>query len=126
MRVGITPGDGGAWLLPRAIGLARASEMAFTGQPIDAETALAWGLVSQVVEPERLLQAANELADRVASNPPQVLRMTKRLLREGQHQSLESHLELSAAMQALAHHTHDHQEAVDAMLAGRPPRFTGR
>ncbi|OZE86166.1 enoyl-CoA hydratase [Rhodococcus sp. 15-649-1-2] len=126
VKVGIIPGDGGAWLLPRAIGMARASEMAFTGEAIDAATALEWGLVSQVVEPGDLLGAAHALADRVAANPPQVLRMTKKLLREGQHQSLESLLELSAAFQAVAHTTADHAEAVDAMLSRRDPRFSGR
>ncbi|OZD11802.1 enoyl-CoA hydratase [Rhodococcus sp. 06-156-3C] len=126
VKVGIIPGDGGAWLLPRAIGMARASEMAFTGEAIDAATALEWGLVSQVVGPGDLLGAAHALADRVAANPPQVLRMTKKLLREGQHQSLESLLELSAAYQAVAHTTADHAEAVDAMLSRRDPRFSGR
>jgi enoyl-CoA hydratase/carnithine racemase len=126
VRVGLIPGDGGCWLLPRAIGMARACEMAFTGEPIDAHIALDWGLVSQVVEPDALLDAAHRLAARVCANPPHVLRMTKRLLREGRHQSLESHLELSAAMQAAAHHTEDHQEAVAAVLDRRPPAFTGR
>lgn len=125
VKVGIIPGDGGAWLLPRAIGLSRACEMAFTGDAIDAATALAWGLVSHVVAPDQLMDAALALARRITVNPPDVLRMTKKLLREGQHSSLESLLELSAAMQALAHHTRDHQEAVDAMLARRAPVFTG-
>ncbi|MEU1545591.1 crotonase/enoyl-CoA hydratase family protein [Nocardia sp. NPDC005745] len=126
VKVGLVPGDGGAWLLPRAIGMARACVMAFTGEPIDAVTALDWGLVSQVVEPSALSDAAHRLAARVCANPPQALRMTKRLLREGAHQSLESLLELSAAMQAVAHHTEDHHEAVSAMLDRRPPRFAGR
>ncbi|WP_406270082.1 crotonase/enoyl-CoA hydratase family protein [Nocardia sp. NBC_00881] len=126
VKVGLIPGDGGSWLLPRAIGMARACEMAFTGEPIDAHTALDWGLVSQVVEPDALLDAAHRLAARVSANPPHVLRMTKRLLREGQHQGMESHLELSAAMQAAAHHTEDHREAVAAMLERRAPDFTGR
>lgn len=125
-KVGIIPGDGGAWLLPRAVGMARASEMAFTGEPIDAATALDWGLVSAVVEPGALLDAAHALAARVAANPPQVLRMTKKLLREGQWQSLESLLELSAALQAIAHQTDDHHEAVAAMLERRAPEFKGR
>ncbi|MFE5707571.1 crotonase/enoyl-CoA hydratase family protein [Rhodococcus koreensis] len=126
VKVGIIPGDGGAWLLPRAIGMARASEMAYTGEAIDAQTALEWGMISAVTEPEHLLTAAHELASRVSANPPHVLRMTKRLLREGQHQSLESILELSAAMQAVAHHTEDHHEAVGAMLERRAPQFSGR
>jgi len=126
VKVGIIPGDGGAWLLPRAIGMARASEMAFTGDAIDANTALAWGLVSQVVPHEQLMPATRALAERVACNPPEVLRMTKKLLREGQQQSLESLLELSASMQALAHHTRDHEEAVAALLEKRQGQFTGQ
>ncbi len=126
VKLGIIPGDGGAWLLPRAIGMARACEMAFTGDAIHAQTAFEWGTVSAVVDPEDLLSAASELATRVSANPPHVLRLTKRLLREGQHQSLESILELSAAMQAVAHHTEDHNEAVRAMLERRTPQFSGR
>jgi enoyl-CoA hydratase/carnithine racemase len=126
VKVGIIPGDGGAWLLPRTVGLARACEMAFTGEAIDARTALDWGLVSRVVPADQLLDAARELASRIAVNPPQVLRMTKKLIREGMQQSLPSLLELSAAMQALAHHTEDHQEAVGAMLDKRTPDFRGR
>lgn len=125
-KIGIIPGDGGAWLLPRAVGMARAAEMAFTGEPVDAATALEWGIVSRVVAPEDLLDAARALAARVVVNPPQALRMTKKLLREGQHQSLESLLELSAALQAVAHHTEDHHEAVAAMLEKRPGTYTGR
>lgn len=125
VKVGIIPGDGGAWFLPRAIGLSRACEMAFTGEPIDAQTALAWGLVSQVVPAEHLLETAMQLAERIAVNPPQALRMTKKLIREGQHLQLDSLLEMSAAMQALAHHTQDHQEAVTALLEKRSGHFTG-
>lgn len=126
VKVGIVPGDGGAWFLPRAVGLSRACEMAFTGDAIDAQRALDWGLVSEVAEPALLMERAQALARRIAVNPPQVLRMTKRLLQEGQHLRLDSLLELSASMQALAHHTADHEEAVDAMLNKRPPNFQGR
>lgn len=125
VRLGLIPGDGGAWLLPRAVGMARASQLAFTGAAIDAATALDWGMVNEVVEPDRLLEAAHRLAADIAVNPPHALRMTKRLLREGQHQSLETLLELSAAMQAITHHTADHGEAVSAMLERRTPEFTG-
>lgn len=125
VKVGLVPGDGGAWLLPRAVGMSRASEMALTGRPIDAATALEWGLVSRVVEPEELLDAALEVAREIAANPPQVVRMTKRLLREGGHQTMPAHLELAAAMQPLAHHTADHAEAVAAMVEKRTPQFRG-
>jgi enoyl-CoA hydratase/carnithine racemase len=126
VKVGIIPGDGGAWLLPRQIGLSRAAEMLFTGEPVDAATALEWGLVSRVVEPEDLLPAAQALAQRIANNPPRQLRMAKRLLREGMTNTLPSILQLAAAYQAACHHTDDHAEAVDALLERRPGNFTGR
>jgi enoyl-CoA hydratase/carnithine racemase len=126
VKVGIIPGDGGAWLLPRAVGMARASEMAFTGDAIDAQTALQWGLVSRVVPHDELMNTARELANRIVCNPPEVLRMTKKLLREGQQQSLDALLELSASMQALAHHTLDHEEAVSALLEKRTGQFKGQ
>lgn len=123
VKLGIVPGDGGAWLLPRVIGLSRAAELSFTGRTIDAATALAWNLVSQVVPHEELLPAAQRLADEIAANPPQAVRMGKRLLREGLQMGLASLLELSAAYQALAHQTADHREAVSAFLDKRAPRF---
>ncbi|MFN3601040.1 MAG: crotonase/enoyl-CoA hydratase family protein [Dietzia sp.] len=125
VQLGIIPGDGGAWLLTKAIGPARAAEMALTGDRVKAEQAAAWGLVNEVVEPENLLEAAHALAARVAKNPPHAVRMAKRLLRESQHQSLESLLELSAAMQALAHHTADHREALTAFGEKRAGEYEG-
>ena len=123
VRVGIVPGDGGAWLLPRAVGMSRASEMAFTGEALTAAQALACGLVSRVVPHDRLLAEARALAAKIAANPGAVLRMTKRLLRESEHNSLESLLELSAGYQAIAHKTADHREAVTAFIEKRAPRF---
>lgn len=125
VKVGIIPGDGGAWFLPRVIGLSRANEMAFTGDPVDAATALAWGMVSKVVAPDELLSAARALAERVAANPPGVLRMTKKLIQEGQDMKLEPLLDMSASMQALAHQTKDHMEAVNAIIEKRKGEFTG-
>jgi enoyl-CoA hydratase/carnithine racemase len=126
IKVGIVPGDGGAWLLPRVVGMSMALEMSFTGEALDAGAALAARLVSRVVPEGELMTAARDLARRIAANPPDALRMTKRLLREGQHMRLSSLLELSAAYQALAHSTDDHKEAVNAMLEKRRPSFTGR
>jgi len=125
VKVGLIPGDGGAWFLPRVIGLSRANEMAYTGEPVDAATALAWGLVSEVVSPEELMPAALRLAGRIAVNPPTALRMTKQLIKEGQHSRLDSLLEMSASLQALAHQTKDHAEAVDAIIEKRKPQFSG-
>jgi 2-(1,2-epoxy-1,2-dihydrophenyl)acetyl-CoA isomerase len=126
VKVGIVPGDGGSWLLPRAVGYSRAAEMAFTGDMVDAAEAFAMGLVSKVVAPEKLMEAALALAGRIARNPPHVLRWTKRLLKEAQHERLDSILTVAAAYQALAHQTHDHAEAVAAMLDKRTPEFHGR
>jgi enoyl-CoA hydratase/carnithine racemase len=123
VKVGIVPGDGGAWLLPRVVGMSKASEMAFTGDALTAHEALACGLVSRVVPHEDLMTAALQLAARIAANPGGVLRMTKRLLREGQRSSLESLLELSAGYQAIAHMSPDHHEAVRAFVEKRKPKF---
>lgn len=125
VKVGLIPGDGGAWFLPRVVGLSRANEMAFTGDQVNAQTALEWGLVSQVVSPDDLMSAANEMAARIAVNPPSALRMTKKLIKESQHAQLESVLEMSASLQALAHQTKDHAEAVAAFVGKRKPEFTG-
>lgn len=126
VRVGLISGDGGAWLLPRQIGLSRAAEMTFTGEPVDAATALDWGLVSQVTTPEDLLPEARKLAQRIAYNPPRQLRMAKRLLREGLNTRLDSVLELAAAYQGACHQTEDHAEAVNALLEKRAAVFNGR
>jgi len=123
VKVGLIAGDGGAWLLPRIVGMSRAAEMAFTGDALGAAEALACGLVSRVVPEPELMAEAQRLAARIACNPGQALRMTKRLLREAQHARLESVLEMAASFQALAHTTRDHEEAVTAFLEKRPPRF---
>lgn len=126
VKVGIVPGDGGAFLLPKVIGMSRALEMSLTGETIGPAEALAIGLISRVVAPEALLDSAKQTARKIAANPPQAVRLTKRLLRESQSMSLASILEMSAAFQALAHGTEDHKEAVNALLEKRPGVFQGR
>jgi enoyl-CoA hydratase/carnithine racemase len=116
VKLGIVPGDGGAWLLPRIIGMPRATLMAFTGDTIDSAQALAWGMITERLPVERLMPAAQALAKRIADNPGPAMRLTKRLLREGQHMRLDSLLELSAAFQALAHHTVEHGAAVESFI----------
>ena len=125
VKLGLVSGDGGAWLLPRVIGWSKAAEMALTGDMIDAAEALACGLVSQVVPDSELLDSARALARRIAANPPFAVRMTKRLLWEGRSAGLASVLEMAAPMQALAHATSDHHEAVEAFLEKRNPQFKG-
>jgi enoyl-CoA hydratase/carnithine racemase len=107
------------------IGWSKAAEMALTGDMIDADEALVCGLVSRVVPDAELMDAARTLARRIAANPSHAVRMTKRLLWEGRRSDLASLLEMAAAMQAAAHTTADHEEAVDAFLAKRKPAFKG-
>jgi len=125
MKLGIIPGDGGSWLLPRNVGYVRAAEMLFTARSIDAETADQWGLVNRVVPHETLMDEAMITAAQIAAQPPQALRMAKSLLRQGRDMNFDQMLELSAALQALAHLTDDHIEGVTAVLEKRPGEFTG-
>jgi enoyl-CoA hydratase/carnithine racemase len=125
LKLGLIPGDGGAWLLPKTIGMSRASELLYTGDVIDAATAADWGLVSRVAPADKLLDEAISLAERIAQQPPHALRLAKTLLRQGQTSSYETLLEMSAVSQALAHFTDDHHEGVDALLEKRAPVFRG-
>lgn len=126
LRLGLLPGDGGAWLMPRNVGYARAAEMLFTSRVLDAGTALDWGLVNRVVPADQLMDDALATAGEVAAQAPQALRMTKTLLRQGRDATFDQILEMTAAMQALAHLTDDHAEGAAAALDKRPPRFEGR
>ncbi len=126
LKLGIIPGDGGAWLLPRIIGPSRAAELLFSGRVIDANLAAEWGLVSRVVPHDTLMDEALKLAEEIAAQPPQALRLAKTLLRHGTHASYDTIMEMSAAAQAVMHHTEDHIEGVDAILEKRTPEFKGR
>ncbi|HZV85112.1 MAG TPA: crotonase/enoyl-CoA hydratase family protein [Brevundimonas sp.] len=126
LKLGILPGDGGAWLMPRNVGYARAAELLFTARTLDARTAMEWGLISRVVAPERLMDEALQIAAEIAARAPEALRMTKALLRQGRDASFDQILEMTASMQALAHLTEDHAEGVAAALEKRPADFSGR
>ena len=111
----------------RAIGSQKAAEMIFTGRLIDAQEALAAGIVLKVVPPDRLMPAALELAAEIASKPPHALRLAKMLYRQGMRATnLRDFLDSCAAFQALCHHTADHLEAVRALLERRPGTYSGR
>lgn len=126
LNLGIIPGDGGAWFLPRALGHQRAAELTFTGRIVEAQEALELGIVLEVVEPDQLLPRARALAERIADRPPQALRAAKRLLRAGQDMSLQRFLDYCAAIQAGCHQSEDHLEALDAFFEKRPGRYQGR
>jgi enoyl-CoA hydratase/carnithine racemase len=126
VKVGIVPGDGGCWFLPRAVGTAKAAEMLFTGDAIEADEALRIGLVSRVVDADVLMDEALALAARVAANPPQVLRWAKQLLQQAQLATVDEALDAAGQFQGLAHQTHDHAEAVNAFFEKRAPQFSGR
>ncbi len=125
VKLGIIPGGPGSWILPRLVGMAKAAELSFSGETIDAQEALKIGLVSRVVPHDDLMSTAMEMAQKFAKNPIHAVRLTKRLLREGEHMQLGSLMELSAAFQSMVHETADHREAVAAMLEKRTPKFTG-
>ena len=123
VRLGLIPGDGGAWLLPRAVGRAVARELAFTGEMFDAEHAQRIGLVSRVVPHETLMEQALTLASRVSANAGSTLRLTKRLMRQAEDTTLEQALEAAASGQALAQYTVAHRTAVIAAAAKQTPSF---
>lgn len=126
LKLGIIPGDGGTWILPRIIGEARAAELFYTGDVIDAPTALDWGLVSRVLEHDSLTDEALGLAAKVAAMPPHALRQAKNLMRQGRSTTYDAALEMAANAQALMHSTEDHMEGVDALIEKRAPQFRGR
>ncbi|MEM9348975.1 MAG: crotonase/enoyl-CoA hydratase family protein [Pseudomonadota bacterium] len=125
-KLGIVPADGGAWLLPRLVGPAKAAELIFTGDAVTAHDAVDMGLISRVVPAGDLMTEARSLAERIAKNPSQAVRLSKRLLREAASSTFYAALEMSAALQSIAHHTEDHNEAVAAFIEKRAPVFQGR
>ncbi|MGB7405703.1 MAG: enoyl-CoA hydratase-related protein [Pacificimonas sp.] len=124
VRVGLIPGDGGAWLLPRTIGYPRAIHMLLTSEAIDAARALEWGLVTEIVPDDILLDRAGEVAAMVAAQPPVTLRKAKRLMVTARDASLSDNLEEARLVQGVLQKTADHQEAVAAILEKRKPSFS--
>ena len=125
-RIGLVPDAGGTYLLPRRVGLARAKELVFTAEIVDAAEAERIGLVNRVVPATELLPRTLALARRIADGPPRALALAKALL----DRSLDLDLETSLAWEAMAQGTmidsEDHREGLAAFLERRAPRFTGR
>jgi enoyl-CoA hydratase/carnithine racemase len=126
-QVGLSGGDmGAAYLLPRLIGLSRATEILMFGDAVDAERALAIGLAHRIVDDAALLQEAAALARRIATGPTLAYSATKLMLAREQDMDLAGAIEHEATTQALLMDTDDHAEFHAAYLARRPPRWSGR
>jgi enoyl-CoA hydratase/carnithine racemase len=125
-RIGLFPGSGGCWLLPRMVGLSKAAEMLFTGDPIGAHEAYQCGLISQLVAHEELHERAMVLARRIAAGPPIALRLAKMMLHLGANTSLQTSLELAAASESITLTSDDHREGLAAFLERREARFRGQ
>lgn len=126
VKVGLVPGDGGAYFLARTIGFSRALELVLTGRLVDSDEALAIGLVHAVVEPDQVVAAAKARARLVAANAPLAVSLTKRAAYRSWDLDMDTALELAASFQGMVQNTADHREAVDAILGKRAPKFGGR
>ena len=125
INLGCVPALGGMFLLPRIVGLAKATELVMTGEIIDAAKALRIGLINKVVMPPDLPRAAFELARRLARGPAQALAAAKAALNRGLDSTLLAELEATLDQQAACFATRDFAEGVNALAAKRPPRFAG-
>jgi 2-(1,2-epoxy-1,2-dihydrophenyl)acetyl-CoA isomerase len=126
VQLGLVPGLGGCFFLPRVVGPSRALEMLLTGERLDAHEAARAGLVSRVVEDDHLSEVATALAERLAAGPPVAMGIIKRAVREARLQSLAEHLRSIANDVAIAQSTDDAKEGVAAFFDKRPPSFTGK
>jgi 2-(1,2-epoxy-1,2-dihydrophenyl)acetyl-CoA isomerase len=123
--IGLIPDSGGSWFIHRLLGFARAFEWMTSNRKLTAAEAHAWGLVSEVVEADRLAARAAELAATYAELPTRAIGMTKRLFDHAYDASLDEQLALEAELQQAATGTADFAEGVAAFLEKRAPRFSG-
>jgi len=127
VKVGLTGADmGAAFLLPRVVGQARATEILMLGEAVRAEQALAWGLANEVAGPDELEAATERWIAKLVSGPPFALRLTKRMLNAEWTMDLAAAIEAEAQAQALMLMGHDHREFLAAWREKRPPEFEGR
>jgi 2-(1,2-epoxy-1,2-dihydrophenyl)acetyl-CoA isomerase len=126
VRRGLHPDWGGTYFLPRIVGMAKAAEMIFTGQIIDANEALRLGIVSSLHAPEQLLPAVYELAAKIAAGPPIAIRLARRALYHNADADLKSSLEFETFAQNICFETEDAREGIRAFVEKREPTFDGR
>jgi enoyl-CoA hydratase/carnithine racemase len=124
--LGLVPGDGGAYFLPRLIGMGKALELLLTGEVLSPQEALEIGLVNRVVPHDRLMEETMILAEKIASKPPLAIRMMKRAVYQAQASTLRAHLDYISSQIALLSETQDHQEAARSFLEKRKPTFLGK
>lgn len=125
-NVGLTLDSGVSWSLPRLVGSARATALALLAEPITADAALEMGLVNAVVEPERVLPAAQELAARLAAGPTAAYAAIKQSLAYSATHDLEAALAMEDQLQTAMGRTEDHTNATNAFVAKQTPTFLGR
>jgi len=126
IAVGILPGAGGGWFLPRIVGLSRALELFWTGRWVQAPEALSLGLVSEVVPDDQVLPHTLALARRIAEAPPVTVRMMKRTVQQAMSLDLRAHLDQVSSHMAVVTATQDYREAIEALLDKRKPVFAGQ
>ena len=126
VRRGLHPDWGGTYFLPRIVGMAKAAEMIFTGQIIDANEALRLGIVSSLHAPEQLMAATYELAAKIAAGPPIAIRLARRALYHNADADLKSSLEFETFAQNICYETEDSREGIRAFVEKREPKFEGR
>jgi len=126
VKRGLHPDWGGTYFLPRLVGMAKACELIFTGEIIDAQEALRLGIVNAVYQPEELLPATYELARKIAAGPPVAIRLAKRALYHSEESDLRGALEFETFAQNVCSETEDAREGIKAFVEKRAPQFKGR
>lgn len=126
VKLGIHPGMGATYLLPRLIGTARACELFFTGRVIDAATAERQGILNQVVSRDEFPAAVQSLAREIASCGPVAVRMVKKAIYRGVAHSLEEMLDYESMQQSMTFRTEDAREGITAVMEKREPKFEGK